>query len=327
MIWWLGACVAVTPTPTGSKGSETGASTTPATDTPLRVATWNIERLGAAGSDEHTAAREVLVRIDADVVGLQEIGEGEEDALLALALDLGYDVVQPRTNPFGTDHNAVLSRLPVEVSSFPSSAVLSADPDANDVTRWPVSVALIAPWGEVVGVTTQHCKSGFDLADAFRRSIDTLRLGQATRRIEAERFVAMGDVNASLPELDDAPPSPARWTFAPGGMPSDFVLGDDVAAIMDDGGLANHPFALLGEIGLTAVEARQPDGREAARDSGRLIDYVLVDDGLRATASEIYDSRDEGFDPGVEKAGEALARDVSRRASDHLPVVVDVRPR
>ncbi|MEM6930562.1 MAG: hypothetical protein AAF602_26735, partial [Myxococcota bacterium] len=74
------------------------------------------------------------------------------------------------------------------------------------------------------------------------------------------------------------------------------------------------------------VDAVQPDGREASRDSGRLIDYVLVGDGLRAVASEIYDSRDESFVDGVTKAGEPLARTASRLASDHFPVVVDLRP-
>lgn len=327
MLAWLWGCVGTTPGPgptdTPQPTEPTGAA---ASEAPLRVATWNIEGLGAPGSDEHAAVRDVLVRIDADVIGLEEIQEGEEDALVALALQLGYDVVQPRINPFGTVHNAVLSRLPVEVAAFPSSAVLADDADANDVTRWPVSVAVTAPWGEVVAVTVQHCKSGFDLDDAFRRSVDTHRLGQASGHLESVHAVAMGDLNASQPELVESPPSPAQWTYAPGGMPPGFALGEDVRAAMDGPGLSNDPFQILAGFGLTTVDARQADGREASRDSGRLIDYVLHDDGLRVVASEIYDSRDERFEPGVDKAGEPLDRDVSRLAADHFPVVVDLRP-
>ncbi len=324
MLWWLGACVG---TPPGPDGSEASTSTEPTTGPEaLRVATWNVEGLGPAGSDEHAATRQVLARIDADVIGLNEIDAGEEDALVALAVDLGYDVVQPRTNPFGTSHNAMLSRLPIEVGAFPSSAVLSGDPGANDVTRWPVSAAVSAPWGEVVAVTVQHCKAGFDLDDAFRRSVDTHRLGQAATRVPADRVVAMGDLNEDRAEIEASPPSPARWSFPPGGLPGDYVLGDDVEAILGAGGLANQPFTLLAGFGLTVVDALQSDGRSASRDSGRLIDYVLVGDGLEAVASEIYDSRDESFRDGVPKAGEPLERAVSRTASDHLPVVVDLQP-
>lgn len=327
MLLWLWGCTGSSPDPDPEAPKPTSEESTPGPSVnALRVATWNVEGLGLPGSDEHAATREVLVRIDADVIGINEIVEGEEDALVALARELGYDVVQPRENPFGSSHNAMLTRLPAEVSSVPSSATLSADPNANDVTRWPVSVAVTAPWGEVVGVTVQHCKAGFDLGDAFRRSIDTHRLGQAATRIPADRHVALGDINEDLSEVTETPPSPARWSFPPGGLPFEFDLGDDIEQIMDGAGLENQPFALLLGFGFTTVDARQSDGREASRDSGRLIDYVLVGDGLRVLGSEIYDSQDEAFDNGLTKAGPPLERAVSRAASDHLPVVVDLLP-
>ncbi|MEO0600891.1 MAG: endonuclease/exonuclease/phosphatase family protein [Myxococcota bacterium] len=325
MWMWLWGCATTTPTPDDTSGPGDTAVTA-VSEVALRVATWNIEGLGAPGSEQYVAARQVLQRIDADVVGLNEIAGGEEDALVSFAADLGYQVVQPRTNPFGSSHNAVLSRLGVEQSAFPSSAVLADDPSANDITRWPVSVAVEAPWGEVVAITTQHCKAGFDLDDAFRRTLDTRRLGQAAQRVPADRTVAMGDLNADLAELQSEPPSPSRWTFPPGGLPPELVIGDDVEAILGGEGLPNDPFVLLDGFGLTVVDAVQPDGRSASRDSGRLIDYVLVGDGLRASASEIFDSRDESFDDGITKAGEPLERPVSRLASDHFPVVVDLRP-
>ncbi|MEN0065035.1 MAG: endonuclease/exonuclease/phosphatase family protein [Myxococcota bacterium] len=320
-LWWLG-CTSATIDEVNPMDSSTEL---PSTE-PLRVATWNIEGLGAPSSDQYVAARAVLQRIDADVVGLNEIQSGEEDNLIALALDLGYDVVQPRTNPFGRDHNAVLSRLPIVQSGFPSSAVLSGDPVANDVTRWPVALTIEAPWGSTVGLAVQHCKSGFDLTDQFRRTVDTTRLGQAAARLEATHRIVMGDLNEDRSELEEEAPTPAQWTFPPNGLPQDFVLGDDIEARLDNNDLPNHPFVLAEQAGFTVITARQRDGRSASRDSGRLIDYVLQDGSLQVVDVEIYDSQDEQIDGGIELSGEPLAREVSRAAADHFPVVVDLRP-
>jgi len=327
MLLWLWGCAGPSGVPDddSTTGSTTKA-TSPPPDAPLRIVTWNVEALGDDGSAQYEATRSILLRLDADVVGLNEILEGEEDALVRLATDLGYEVVQPRTNPFGAAHNALLSRLETQSGSFPSSAVLSDDPAANDVTRWPVSLAVTAPWGETVAVTVQHCKAGFDLDDRFRRSVDTHRLGQAARRVPAAHHVAMGDINEDPADLERYPPSPERWSFPPAGLPAAYELGDDVRELLDGEGLDNHPFDLLEGFGLSDIDARQPDGRAATRDSGRRIDHVLLTSGLRAVATEIYDSQDEGLDALVAKAGEPLDRPASRAASDHLPVVVDLRP-
>ena len=68
----------------------------------IRIATWNIEGVGSPGSDEYDALIDVLRRIDADVIGLNEIDIGETSILEDIAAQLGYDtVVVPGTNPFG----------------------------------------------------------------------------------------------------------------------------------------------------------------------------------------------------------------------------------
>lgn len=319
-LWWWG-CVG----PAAGPGAATG-DTAAAVET-MRVATWNIEQLGAPGSAQYAAAAQVLARIDADVVGLNEIREGEENDLVGLALDLGYEVVQPNTNPFGSNHNAMLSRLPLREEGFPSSAALAGDPNANDVTRWPVTIVVTAPWGHDVAITVQHCKSGFGITDQFRRLVDAHRTGQAATREAMVSHIAMGDINEDRRELQTEPPSPAQWTFPPGGLPVDYVLGADIEARLSEPGLVNDPFERLETFGLSTVDAQQGDGRTATRDSGRLIDYVFLDEGLQAEASEIYDSQDEAFPDQIVKAGEPLARAVSRTAADHLPVIVDVRPR
>ena len=82
----------------------------------VRVATWNIETVGAPGSTEYEAAHDVLSRIGADIVAINKVASSADAANLSpLAADAGYaSVVVPSSNPFGADRNA---RLPGAHSS------------------------------------------------------------------------------------------------------------------------------------------------------------------------------------------------------------------
>ena len=53
--------------------------------TDVRVATWNIESVGAPGSSEYSASLDVLARIAADVVALNEIAQRGRYAQLGSA--------------------------------------------------------------------------------------------------------------------------------------------------------------------------------------------------------------------------------------------------
>ena len=189
----LAAC---TP-PGGEDGGVTSDSATPAPDPAagtIRIATFNIESVGAPGSDQYVALAQVLARIDADVVGVNEVDELENDALAGLAMELGYDTVQvPQTNPFGALHNAILTRLEVVEATTHTSPSLSGDQAANDLTRWPVSVTLA---GSGITVVTNHCKAGFDDIDEFRRTVDAIRTAQAPAVMD--RAIVMGDLNHYL---------------------------------------------------------------------------------------------------------------------------------
>ena len=92
-----------------------GSSQSEIDSIPVRVATWNIETVGAPGSTEYEAALNVLNRIDADIVAVNEVASSADSAnLSALAADAGYaSVVVPSSNPFGADRNAILTDLPV----------------------------------------------------------------------------------------------------------------------------------------------------------------------------------------------------------------------
>ncbi len=284
----------------------------------VRVVTWNVEELGYPGTPEYEAVQEILARLDADIVGLNEIDEPELGHIKTMGTDLGYDtVVVPATNPFGDIRNAIMTRLPLVSSGIHKPADLSGDNEANDVTRYPVSVTVNV--GQPLTVIVQHWKSGFDDGDEFRRAIDGHRTAQAISDA-GDWVVAMGDVNQ---EIDD-PPWPDVFTAIPSGMPGEFWLGSDLYNQMSAGGISNEAFASLKDLGLDIIEAQQLDGRYDTRDeSGRRIDYILGSAGVRATAvAEIYDSRDDGGE-GIPKAGSALPRETSASASDHFPVVAE----
>lgn len=286
----------------------------------IRVATWNIQYLGNPGSTEFEAVRAVLDRIDADIVSLNEVSEGEESDLEDLAADLGYDtVVTPTTNPFGAEHNAILTRLPVIETDVLKSDELSDDSGANDITRWFVSVEVEVE-GQQLAVVGQHWKSGFELIDEFRRVLESIRSVQAAESRGPDAFIVLGDMNA---ELDDPAPSVPVWEYVPSGEPFDFSLGEDIAAMLDSG-IDNDVFAPLFDAGLEVVDALQLDGRDGTREeSGRRIDHIFVSSEVEVKASEVYDARDESFG-GVPKAGEAPDRDATLDASDHFPVLVDI---
>ncbi len=50
--------------------------------TPIRIATWNIETVGTDGSTEYAAALEVLGRIGAGVVAVNEVASSADTANL-----------------------------------------------------------------------------------------------------------------------------------------------------------------------------------------------------------------------------------------------------
>ena len=304
--------------------TATGDTGTTPTGPTLRVVAWNVEGLGTEGSADWLAVRDVLGRLDGDVVGLSEVFPEESAALTALAGALGYGEVRLGIGtPFGDMRNAVLSRISGSVTRSHASRVLSGDAAAEDVTRAPVSAVVDAPWGGTLAIAVQHGKAGFDDVDEFRRLIDVRRTAQAAEDGAAGDRVVMGDINEDPREVADAPRSPITFTRLPGGLPASFRLGEDLEPELSSG-LTNDPFRVLADRGLLPIEATQRDGRVATRDSGRWIDHVLISSGLRAVGSEIYDSTDEGQPGGVPKAGDALPRPTVRNASDHLPVVVDL---
>lgn len=290
----------------------------------IRVATWNVQGLGEVGSDDYRAVASVLRRLDADVVGLNEVESWESDDLETLASELGYSVVAMASGqPFGGTGNAVLSRFEELSTRFPGSDTLSGDDTANDVTRFPVvHTGRIAELDAEITVVSQHWKSGFETDDIFRRAIDGWRTAQAAELGASSEFVVvMGDVNDQPDDVRD----PERFFSLPGSLPFSYRLGDDLFTLLSQQGVPNDPFGVLTDLGLDRLPAAQRDGSEATRPvSGRRIDHVFASRSVRDgnARTEIYDARQDQLETGLADGAGPPDADATAFASDHLPVLL-----
>ena len=296
-------------------------------DQDLRVATWNIETISAPGTPQYAAATAVLGRIDADVVAVQEVASDTDASYLdQLALDLGYPyVAKSPGGPFGSDRAALLSAYPITWSEFASSAQLSGDPLANDLTRYLAEVVVDVGQEDWLRFIVAHLKSGSTNTDEFRRALEAYRLTQFAQDTAYQDVpvIALGDINA---DLGDGALSPTYFTSIPTDLPTAFVTGADIQALLASEGLRNDPFHFLGQTGLI-LDAVQLDGEDSTRpSSGRRLDYLVASTDLTTlgVAAQVYDCSDEGLPSSLPLAGSALDPSVCPTASDHLPVFADV---
>ena len=298
--------------------------------TPIRVATWNIQAVGAPGSAEYEAAVAVLVHLDADILGVNEVSSaGDVANLEALAADAGYGYVAAATStPFGAQRNAVLSRFAfAEPVTEHDSSTLSGDPSANDITRRILEARVEVPGNALdLTVVSQHWKSGNGNDDELRRVIESIRMTQVLDHLQtqADAYVILGDTNE---EFDSVPRTPNPFSSLPSGLPSSFKLGSDLEAQLLGSGIENNPFEpLVATSGAVVISALQLDGSDSTRPaSGRRLDYLAVSAAIAAggVAAEVYDSRDSALAGGLPKLGAAPAVSASLDASDHLPVFAD----
>lgn len=298
---------------------------------PVRVATWNIQELGQPDTVGFDAVVAVLRRLDADIVLLNEVVASEADALAALGAELGYPTVaQAEDQPFGDLGNAVLSRLPEVETTFPDGATLSGQAGTLDLTRRPVVHTVTIPGTDreltVVGV---HWKSGFEPDDLYRRAVDAYRTAQIADLASSSDYrLVLGDLNV---EEADMPESPPVLVEAPAALSDSYRLGEDLQAIQDGAGLINDPYAILAGVGFLPVDLAQRDGELGTRPTSlRRIDRVLAD-GASQTAGlngEVYNTRVEEPDfPGLADGTPKPDANDAARASDHLPVLVELRVR
>lgn len=301
----------------------------------IRVATFNIgatfgetffiHSLGDPGTPDHDTVRDILARIDADVVALQEIHsvdlQGSPNDLQALAGYLGYDYlnVPPVTGVFDNTLRVVLlSRFPLLQSSS-----IAPPAGARDMTRRHAVVQVDLPGTHADPfLVSPHLKAGTASGERFQRAVEMRRL---VNHLAAEgiggnhNFVVLGDFNPSATQT--------TFTELPTGLPQSFVLGNDI------------PFPVTYFVNpvdyfpdpVFRLDARQPGGSAVTFDTstgGRTLDLILVSPAIAARdhASEIYNSAlDVSNAVGLPKAGAPLAAGTSAAASDHYAVFADLR--
>jgi endonuclease/exonuclease/phosphatase family metal-dependent hydrolase len=304
----------------------------------LRVATYNVGAhlvippeggpayfdygIGDPGFPDHDRVAAVLQRLDADVVALQEIHaadlSGTPDDVDALAATLGYPhvFVAPSTNTFDTSLRVMfLSRHP-----FLSTTSIGSPAGAKEITRLHPAVRVDVP-----GTTrdplliSAHLKSGTDLSDRFRRTVEMRRLSAyltSSGLTADDNFIVMGDFNLSSTNR--------TFDTLPSGLPGSFDLGADISLPIS---YSTNPLSYFNNPSVVRLDPRQLNNSTSTFQSGSTIDLILVSPAIagRPLATEVYNSTlDVSNSAGLPKAGAPLAAGTSAEASDHLAVFADL---
>lgn len=300
----------------------------------FRIATYNVEALDV-GSSGYTALVNILKRMDADVVCLQEITQNAEVpqvATLAAAAGYSFSTVSSAQGTLtGNLRNAILSRYPLSNVVSWGSDDISTDPTANDITRDILQAEITVP--EVcqkVGVFTVHLKAGSTSLDKFRRQVEILRLKKVMENWAISHpgapLYLCGDLNE---DIDDAPFG-NTFNSLPSGLPATYDLGNDIGFPV-----VYDPFATIAQIGglsLTMADATSEDCANCyftRVSSGRRLDYIFTRFSIPLLGDEVYASpSDNNVDDGANgnwlyKAFTPPGANASNDASDHYSVYAD----
>ena len=323
----------------------------------LRLATFNVRLgLGAPGSAEFAAVREVVERLSPDVLLLQEVSNsgdfGDARALLEQAgfpTGAAFWAVEGeafagqtyRPGDFG-DGACLLtaSRYPIVRRVQIGRGVAGR----QELTRFPLFTTIDLP-GPDLHVINVHLKAGTNDADRFRKAVEAYRirefLAQAGLRPESDDLVLGGDCNAIdalyLPALSYATASyPAT---AASSLPLSYQLGSDLAT--PPGAILPYsvpPFAPASSVyphqgfnpaGLFAPTLFQADGLTATTFNlfDARFDYFFLSQRLQANGQargEVYNSRKESQADGLPKRRSLPRPELSEIASDHYAVFLDL---
>lgn len=292
----------------------------------VRLATYNVLfGVGTPGSNDYLAVRSILQRINADVIGFQELLDTDYDNWVTLAADLGYPYLAygPSAGPLtGSQRLGFFSRYPIrsanEVTEFPG---------ATELTRYPLRVVIDIPGAlNPLVVYTVHHKASSGSANQFRRAIEGRRvLSNLVAYIESNpldtEYAIIGDFNE-----DVANSQTTSFSTLPTGLPTSYQLGADVQFPVP---YRLFPTDRFLPAGLLPVNAIQEDTTNTSTySSGGRLDYLLLSQDIRenpygAPVGEVYNStRDDGTG-GLPKTGAPLSSTTSATASDHYLVFTD----
>jgi endonuclease/exonuclease/phosphatase family metal-dependent hydrolase len=287
----------------------------------IRVATFNVlTGIEAPGTTSHDSVKAVLARINADVVGLQEVTgadrSGNPSNIESLATSLGYPhVFIPSGIALDTNSRVILlSKFP-----FTSTHSIGSPQGAKDVVRAHAAALIDVPGTEADPmIITLHLKCCFDFDDFFRRAVEMERLKlflDDQSLTGSDNIIIMGDYNLLG--------SNSTYESLPSGLPSTYVLGSDISFPLS---YFSNPASYLTAYPLLNPQPRQQDGvKSGTHSGGSTLDYMMLSQALidRSPVLEIYTSEFESNHPGLPKFGQSLAFSVSDNASDHLPIFGD----
>ena len=282
--------------------------------------------IGDSGQPDHDKVRDVLARINADVVALQEIhstdvaGAPDDVDALASSLGYGYSYVAPTTNAFDTSLRVIfLSRHP-----FLSTTAVGSPSGAKEITRlFPVVKVDIPGTTRDPVILGLHLKSGTTSQERFRRAVEMKRVAgylAAQGITNDDNFIILGDFN----------PSSTNKTFTalPTGLPTTFVLGSDLAFPIT---YSTNPLTYFPRNVPTKLSAFQlnnsPSTYDTTTTTGPTLDLFLVSSAIagRPHATEVYNSTlDTSNSIGLPKNGSPPASNTSALASDHYAVFADL---
>ena len=287
--------------------------------------------LGPAGTADHDSVRDILGRIDADVVALQEIDSadsaGSPNDVQDLATSLGYPHVYIAPvnasgdfkAPFDGDLRvAVISRYP-----FLSTGAIRSPENMRELTRLHAVVKVDVPGttNDPV-VISAHLKAG-DSIDRFRRAVEMKRLAlhlNALGLTDDDNYIITGDFNLN--------PNYGSTTYntLPSGLPSTYALGPDIPLPVS---YSVNPLAYFTTPGVARLDPRQTNGSAVTfrGGAGYTLDLMLVSPAIagRVVDSEVYNSAlDTSNSSGLPKAGSPLAAGTSAAASDHYAIFADL---
>jgi endonuclease/exonuclease/phosphatase family metal-dependent hydrolase len=299
---------------------------TPTNAVQVRVAAWNVLwGVGTPGSNDYNAVKSVLLRIRPEVIGFEELNDGDYANWVTLAAELNYPYLAYGTGgPYAGSHRVgVLSKYPI------LEAVEVKEPEgAKEFTRWPLRVAIQVPGALnplIFYVVHNKASSGAD--NQFRRGIEWRRtITNALQRLSAQpldtEYVVTGDFN------DDVTYYQVAWfTNIPSGVPSDYVLGSDVVFPVK---YRLYPTDNAGEIGFQQLDIFQEDSNiPSTYETGPRFDYFYFSDEIMqnpagAPRGEIYNSALDDGTGGLPKYGSPLPPETSTNASDHYLIFADI---
>lgn len=296
----------------------------------VRVATFNVENgVGTYGSEKYRSIRDILRRVDADIVAFQELTAGTSNAWARMSEELGYPHrIAATLGAFSGDtYVGFFSLYPIL-----DAREVRSPPGAVEIARWPLRIIVKIPGAARPLVCwTVHHKAQFGYADSFRRAVEACRIIQDigqhlqlhTNHIE---YIVLGDLNDDFMRADQ----PLMFMSPPHRLPSGYRLGSDIKFPLHYRTFPHDHYGKAG-LGMRWVPAYRADSSNRVTHvyTEFTLDYIYVSlpiwnhpDG--APRGEVYHSTADKPAAGLRKKGPPLPPETSAAASDHSLVFADL---